>query len=352
MKKKSILIAIVIITIALITLAIISIFPNLILKSIFSKHITLPDITKELNKMESNCEYIFVRTKSNTSSYNGWITIYNEGSGYAINNTTNEILELNSIRSGNLAPDVEIIGKHNDYVYIYMTNEGISKIKDGKYSNIVSYPTPSNIQIKSNNLLYVSSQYDSSTEEMTYTVNLLNLDNEINTIIYQGKDYVKAKLNDNGVVAIEKLVNKNNTIEIFDNKGNYVNYVTLDSRHLVYITKDYVYYSNWGNKNYNAYNLLTKEDKEIPIKEYYCAIYGFDEGIVVNNISLSDIISNINKEDKDLYNVLFDNQDNIYFQSEDYYKICSVNKNTGEKKEVLNTYSTNEQITDIYLLLK
>jgi hypothetical protein len=204
LKRKLIIAAIIIITFVLLVAIILA-------KSMAISSNPAIEVAKDLKRVNLKDKNIFIRTTSNDTFSGSWISFPKAGSGYLFDINKGKEMKINSIRAGGFSPDIRILGKYNGYIYVYITNNGINKIKDGKVSKVASSSTY-NIQIISNKLLYATNKHNQGTTEKTSTIHVINLDNNQDSIIYQGDQIKGAKINANGYIAVEKLVNtkKNN----------------------------------------------------------------------------------------------------------------------------------------------
>jgi hypothetical protein len=123
--------------------------------------------------------------------------------------------------------------------------------------------------------------------------------------------------------------------------------VISDCRGLQAIDNDYVYYISWGDKNYFRYNTITKSTENILTRDYQAMSFKINK----ENSYLLNILSGVYKDDN-LYMLLFDDEQNIYFKSKDNQRISSINKNDNSKKEIFNAANKNEQIKEVYWLLE
>lgn len=288
---------------------------------------------------------MLVRTRSKTSSGSmGALEFYEEGNNYIVSKKTGKftLADFEKVGGLNSSNDIKIIGKYNGYTYVYCVSEGITKIKDGKVEKIIEYANPSNIQIKSNKLLYVINNLKTEVSE----VNLMNLDSGSSNVIYEavGRDYVDAKLNDNGTVIAERL----HSVEQYSSSGKFVGTILTDFRHIVSVDNNYVYFTIWGESDMSRYNLKTETTDTITRDEYNSNFYNIKNGVEVDGARLLDLIS-VDKND-DLYSLIFDDNDSVFFVSKDNSKIFSVDKISGVKYRVLDVSEKNEYITASYQL--
>lgn len=298
-----------------------------------------------IKDLTASDEMILVRTRSKTSTGSmGALEFYEEGNGYIVNKKTGKFTLADFAKAGGLnsPDDINIIGKYNGYIYVHAVNEGITRVKDCKAEKIVEYANPSNIQIRSNKLLYVINNLKTKVNE----VNLMNLDSGTNNVMYKavGLDYVDAKLNDNGTVIAERL----HSVEQYSSSGKFVGTILTDFRHIVSVDDNYVYFTIWGKSEMSRYNLKTETTDTITRDEYNSNLYNIKIGVEVDGARLLDLIG-VDKND-DLYSLIFDDNDSVFFVSKDNSKIFSVDKISGVKYKVLDVSEKNEYITASYQL--
>lgn len=337
----------------------------LILTSIFSKTNTTANIASDFKKLDLNDEYLIIRTLSQDSTgFGTWLSWNKPGSGYALNLSSNQITKVNSIK-GVAGRDIVILGKYNDYIYIYQTNKGINKIKDGKSYNIISYPTPT-FRLLDDYLLYSIGEYNSDNNTRSNTIYLMNLNDENTTIIYEyssneyNNEYGSAQdyqIIDNNMIAIQILAaGGDQLVQLYDFNGTIIGLVASDSRSIsTSYNRQYILTTDWIDDEYFAscYEIKTRKKTRITKYEYYHLLYNIDENIMVGNVGLLDIISRYGtpvEKDKDLTSVLFDTSDKIFFRSDDWNRVYSVDKRTGEKTELFDADKYNERIDDVYII--
>jgi len=351
-QKKIILIGLVIFVILLIGIIIFNIIYSLLSK-------TTSNIAKDFKKLDFNDEYLLIRTLSQKSVSGTWIGWDLPGSGYALNLSSNKITKINSIK-GVAGHHIEILGKYDDYIYVYEDSKGTNKIKNGKSYNVLSYAKG---KIFKNYMLYTLSEYNSNDGTSLNTTYLMNLDNGKTTKIYEyssnnyNNEYGSATdaiIIDNNLIAIQVLVGGGNKqVQLYDFNGTMTGYAAFDSRSiLTSYNNEYILITDWIDDEYFAscYEVKTQKRTRVTKQEYFQLLYNIDNKVTVNNRPLIDIIGNPGERDDDLYFLILDSSEKIFFKSQDYLRLFSVDKKTGQKIELFNADKYNEKIDDAYII--
>lgn len=290
---------------------------------------------------DNNQIYVSTSSTDNSREYNNnYIVDINSGEYFSIK-------ESMVYSAGEEVASTVVLGKYNGYSYVYISTEGIAKIKNGISSMVVSKSDIDSISMKSNRLVYEDCNYFAMCKE----THLVNLDNEEDKIIIQSKD--ENKLYSSNIELYKSgfmTTILGSEIEVYDKDGNSIAKLPHKSMHISAVDENNLYFMDIftkGSTMVTKYDFRKKTESQITLTDYYSDMYNIKNDITTDGQRLVDVIDRNTNSDTDLDSLVLVNNDNLFFESKDELKIFKVNKKTGVKVKIFDCSANGDEINDV-----
>jgi len=311
----------------------------------FSLRPRINTFANEIKNLPIDNNQLYISTSA-TDAYRGYDNNYvldsNSGKYFSIKEST-----ISSANEDIVSTNV--LGKYNGYTYIYVSSEGIAKIKNGKSSMVVSRANIDNISMKSNRLIYEDCDWFSMCRE----THLVNLDNEVDKILMQSNGD-NNRYSSNITLYKSGFIStiRNSVIAIYDKNGNSIATIPDKSIGLWSVDDNNLYFMNIYTKEptiVTRYNYKKKIESQITFSDYYSYIYNIKDNVTIDGQRLVDVTNhNTNTNtNTDLDTLMLENNDNLFFKSKDELKIFKVNKKTGVKTRIFDCSMNSEKIMGV-----